>query len=223
MKKILYMFLIITAAITISACSNSLKEDNLTLTEEIASITIENENLKNEILQLEENKEALNKEIIDLKDRLSNYEKVVEDIIPGEGESLFNIYGANIDTYQPEVLTAVIIKDDLPLTEKLDIIAGELSKAKFNGLGIDVTKIEDTNGKKVAIVNLSEKTNDNNSSWKTGYFQGSTGGAITTISLKDTFLQKEYNGEWIDGVRFLYDNEDIRFEHVEGLSQIIYR
>ena len=223
MKKTIYMLVIITTMITISACSNSLKEDNLKLTEEIASITIENENLKNEILQLEEQNEVLNQEIINLKDKLSDYEKVVGDLVPGEGESLFNVYGANIDTYQPEVIATVIIEDDLPLEEKLDIIADELSRTKFGGLGISVSKIEENSGKKVAIVNLSEKTNNNNASWKTGYFQGSTGGTITTTALRDSFLQKEYSGEWIDGVRFLYNNEQINFEHVEGLSQIIYR
>ncbi len=30
--------------------------------------------------------------------------------------------------------------------------------------------------------------------------QGSTGGKITTVSLEETILQREYNGNWIDGV-----------------------
>jgi hypothetical protein len=46
---------------------------------------------------------------------------------------------------------------------------------------------------------------------------------MTSIALSETFLQKEYSGTWIDGVQFLLDGETIDLEHVEGLSEIIYK
>ena len=37
-------------------------------------------------------------------------------------------------------------------------------------------------------------------------------------------LQPEYDGKWIDGVRFLYNGEENKnFQHIEGLDQIKYR
>jgi len=50
----------------------------------------------------------------------------------------------------------------------------------------------------ISIDKLKGKT------WATNYLQGSTGASITTVSLIETLLQTEHNGDWIDGVRFLY-------------------
>lgn len=203
-----------------SACSNSIKKENLDLTKEISKIKEENQELTKKVVELQSENEDLNKVILELEpDKL----KEEIDLVVGEGESLFNIYGANVDTYESEIMSQLVMKDDLPLEEKLQIVADGLSETKFDGLGIEVSKIEDKDGRKIATINLSEQTNEKGASWDTGYFQGSTGGTITATSLNNTFLQKEYNGEWIDGVRFLYNNEQIGFDHVEGLSEVSYR
>ena len=51
--------------------------------------------------------------------------------------------------------------------------------------------------------------------WSSGYFQGSTGGNATVTKLIRTFLQEDFEGEWVDGVKFLYNNDDTNnFEHI---------
>ncbi|MDQ2087579.1 hypothetical protein RBH29_14195 [Herbivorax sp. ANBcel31] len=78
----------------------------------------------------------------------------------------------------------------------------------------------------MAVINLREYDEKNTSirrSWKSHYFQGTTGGRETSVTLIETFLQRDYSGEWIDGVSFLYYDNEIEFFHVEGLSKIQYR
>ncbi len=56
------------------------------------------------------------------------------------------------------------------------------------------------------------------------FFQGSAGGGWTCYTLQTTMLQPDYDGEWIDGVRFLYNGEENKyFRHIEGLDRIKYR
>ena len=56
-------------------------------------------------------------------------------------------------------------------------------------------------------------------------FQGSTGGQVTANTLIENFLQSNNKSktEWIDGVKFLYNNETIEYDHVADLSNIQYR
>ena len=61
--------------------------------------------------------------------------------------------------------------------------------------------------------------------WRYLYFQGSTGGQFTSYSLRMTFLQPGYSGEWIDAVRFYYEGQPIRegdWTHL-SLSGVINR
>lgn len=222
MKKILYMIFILSIVIMASACSSSAKQEKIQLTEEINKIKEDNQILVNKVNELTKENKDLSTEIIALQEELSKL-KGDNDTILGEGESLLTIYGANINTYEREEVSHLSINNASPLEEKLEMVAEALSKDVFEGLGIEVSKIEIIHGKKVAIINLSEKENPQGATWNTMYFQGSAGGTITSVALGDTFLQKEYDGEWIDGVKFLYNNQDITFEHVEGLSEANYR
>lgn len=224
MKKIIYMISLLTGILTISigmtACSGPIKAENLNLNEEVAKVTQENQVLKEEIRQLQQNNQELDAEIAKLDPSREQDRPIYEF---AENASIFNIYGANVDTYEPELLSQVSIKNSLSLEQKLKTVSEYLSKAQFGNLGIEVSEIEEKDGKKIAIVNLTETPNENDVSWNTGYFQGSTGGTITSISLEKTFLQKGYEGEWIDGVRFLYEGQRIQFDHVGMLGDIIYR
>ena len=85
---------------------------------------------------------------------------------------------------------------------------------------IDLVEIKEIGNKKVAIINLKENDDE---LWITTYFQGSSGGNITSTQLIETFLQRDYWGKWIDGVEFLYENSKIDFDHVEDLHDISYR
>jgi hypothetical protein len=48
---------------------------------------------------------------------------------------------------------------------------------------------------------------------------------MTSESLIETLLQREYNGEWIDAVKFLYNDSPIddHFQHAPDLMEINYR
>lgn len=221
MKKTLYMMLLLSGIIvTTTACSNPVKEEQLKLSEEVTRVTQENQELKEEIQQLQQNNQELDEEIAKLDPARADIDAGNEVVAE---ESIFNIYAANIDTYEKELKSQVKIADNLTLEEKLESLGKSLSESEFESLGIDITSIEDNDGKKIATINLTENPNQGEASWKSKYFQGSTGGIVTTVTLEETFLQREYTGEWIDGVKFLYEGEVIGFDHVESLGQVIQR
>lgn len=220
MKKTIYMILLLTGIVTMTACSNPIKGENADLDEEVTQVVEENQELKEQIIELEEEKEELAEEIVKLDPDQAKEEDPVAD---KQEEPVMIIYGTDENTYEREVLKEVSIEDDLSLEERLEVIADNISQEQFEGLGIELSKIEEEDGKKIGVINLTEKPNDTDASWLEGYFQGSTGGIVTTVALEESFLQKEYNGEWIDGVRFLYNDEKLQFDHVESLGEITYR
>ena len=143
-----------------------------------------------------------------------------------ERGTFFKIYGANRDATREEINFYVAIPDDLSLLKKLKLLADKLSRFKFSYLPIDVLRIEDRGGKKIAIIELKETKYSCPScpSWRTLYFQGSTGGYFTTLTLIETFLQRDYEGEWIDGVEFYYEGSPVsdEWDHI-SLSGTMYR
>lgn len=228
MKKIIYMMFLLTGimvtSIAITGCGSPVKAENLDLSEEVSRVNQENQALKEEIQQLQQNNQELDEEIAKLDpSRLEKEEAEVEVEVEETAESAFNIYGANIDTYEKEVVKEITIDEDLELEEKLAILAEDLSQTQFAGLGIEVSKIEEQDGKKIATVNLTEVQDSEDVSWESVYFQGSTGGIVTTVALQETFLQPDYSEQWIDGVRFIYEGEEIIFDHVEPLGEVSYR
>lgn len=46
---------------------------------------------------------------------------------------------------------------------------------------------------------------------------------MTSTALIETILQREHDGEWIDGVKFLYNNSVCDFQHAPELLNINYR
>ncbi len=101
--------------------------------------------MKTEVKQEETNKTEVKKEEVKEPDVEVDY---------------FNIYTANIDTYEKEVK----IKKSVPKTTEKDPrmyqlrhIVYSLSKNCFSGLPIEFVKIENVNGKDIAIINLKER------------------------------------------------------------------
>lgn len=223
MKKMFYMIFILSMAVMTSACSSSTKQEKLELTREINKIKEDNQNLANEINDLKEKNQDLIQEIIMIEEELNKLKQESDITKEEEDEAILTIYGGNIDTYEREEVSKLSVSNSLPLEEKLGIVADRLSVDVFEGLGIELSEIDIIHGKQVAIINLTEKENAQGVTWNGMYFQGSAGGAITSVALGNTFLQREYDGEWIDGVKFVYNNEKIKFQHVEGLSEANYR
>lgn len=241
MKKSIQVFLLIfTLIIMTLGCS--------TADEEIADITASNQELELLVEKLTEENNGYQEEIHILKynvDDLEQLNKSAYSIINeqnsiiqslqqhGKEENIiFPIYTANIDTYELEIAYYTSIPKSYSLNDKIDSLAQTISKNNFSNLPIEVVKIEQIDGKQIATINLkelpenqgiNEPENIKGKTWKYQYFQGTTGAAITSIILEETFLQRAYDGEWIDGVQFLYENETSAIGHVDNLFEVKYR
>ncbi len=132
-----------------------------------------------------------------------------------------SIYTIDENSLEPNESSTIEVNETLTLEDKIKALAKELSEKKFDKLTIEVKSIDNVDGKKVATINL---TDSGTKKW-VQKFQGSTGGAVTENTLIENFLQSnnKSKGEWIDGVKFLYNNEKIEYQHVEDLSTTKYR
>ena len=139
------------------------------------------------------------------------------------------VTGLNDDGVKEEQFF-IKIEQGLPLRIQVSLMATALSKNCFSYLPIEVQGIQEYDQKKVAVINLRELEGFDagkawhGASWAQGYFQGSSGGAATTVILAESFLQRNNPMPWIDGVVFLYEEHPIRnFEHVASLERTIFR
>lgn len=131
-----------------------------------------------------------------------------------------SIYSIDDNSLEPNESGTIEVNENSTLQDKLKELAKAVSEKKFDNLPIEVKSIDTVNGKKVATINL---TDSNNKKW-VPKFQGSTGGSVTANTLIENFLQSnnKSKGEWIDGVKFLYNNEAIEYEHASDLSTVKY-
>jgi len=142
--------------------------------------------------------------------------------IINENRVAFKIYSADDMTGEKLVVGDVRVEVDASLDEKLTKLTAELSRKVFK-LPMVYKGIEDVFGQSIAVIDLMESDKEAAEvSWNGLYFQGSTGGMVTSVSLTETILQKDYLGDWVDGVKFLYEGKKVDFEHV-GLYGTEYR
>ena len=143
--------------------------------------------------------------------------------ISNENSVVFKLYSADDMTGEKLVVGDVHVKEDLSLDEKLTELTAALSKKVFK-LPMVYKGIEDVFGQSIAVIDLMESDKeDAKVSWSGLYFQGSTGGMVTSVALTESILQKEFLGAWVDGVKFLYEGKNVDFEHVNGLYGTAYR
>lgn len=142
------------------------------------------------------------------------------------------LYSKDANTDEQVVIGTIEVDENLSLEEKIEKLSKELSEKVFDSLPIEFVKINDIEGKKIALFNLNELGNNATDitydkyegiNWINNYFAGSAGGSVTEYTLITTLLQKNYTGEWIDGVEFTYKNSKMEFDHVPGLGEISYR
>lgn len=134
---------------------------------------------------------------------------------------------------EPVILDKYIEEDgNLQMQSILQQLADELSQKKFHGLEIEIIEIQSIDGLEVASVSLVENDNknldevmsmyDSNGEYLSWYkfAQGSTGSQCTLKSIRETLLQKYYQGKWIDGLKLLYNGEeDMIFGHILNLGE----
>lgn len=139
---------------------------------------------------------------------------------PKENKIKLSIYSIDENSLEPNESGTIEVNENASVEDKLKALAKELSEKKFDKLSIEVKSIDKVDGKKVATINLADS---DGKKW-VAKFQGSTGGAITANTLIENFLQSnnKNKGEWIDGVKFLYNNKPIEYEHVADLATTHY-
>ncbi|MFW2488503.1 hypothetical protein ACN077_07980 [Clostridium chromiireducens] len=132
-----------------------------------------------------------------------------------------SIYNIDENSLEPNESGTIELDAKLSIEDKLKALSKAVSEKKFDKLPIEIKSIDTVNGKKVATINL---TDSSSSKW-VPKFQGSTGGSVTSNTLIENFLQSnnKSKGEWIDGVKFLYNNQPIEYEHASDLSTVQYR
>lgn len=128
----------------------------------------------------------------------------------------FPMISLSPENYEEEILAYVAIPPQKSVEEKVDRLAEVLSALWFNYSPMETTIVE-TNGVKTLNVNLVGR-----SDWDPK-FAGSTGGAVRSHLLIETFLQRDYKNAWIDAVAFTVDNTRPAFEHAPGLDETSYR
>ena len=142
------------------------------------------------------------------------------------------LYSKDVNTDQQVIIGEVEVNEELSLEEKIEKLSEGLSEKAFDNLPIEFVKINNIEGKKVALFNLDELGNNATDitfdkyegiNWINNYFAGSAGGSVTEYTLITTLLQRNYTGEWIDGIEFTYKNSKIEFDHVPALGEVSYR
>lgn len=142
------------------------------------------------------------------------------------------LYSKDVNTDEQVIIGEVEVNEELSLEEKIEKLSEGLSEKAFNNLPIEFVKINNIEGKKVALFNLDELGNNATDitfdkyegiNWINNYFAGSAGGSVTEYTLITTLLQRNYTGEWIDGIEFTYKNSKIEFDHVPALGEVSYR
>ncbi|MCM1991143.1 hypothetical protein [Oceanirhabdus seepicola] len=202
------------------------KNENVKLEKslDVSKVGIDKEN---EIKKKHEKLLKDNKILLD-KIKQSNYLKSalrIKEYSKGEVE-FFPIYHASIediDGYDEEegIGGYILVDKNLSIKEKMQLIADNVSKSYF-GLPIEVEKIEDRNGKKIAIINLVEHTEDEWDEWSRK-FQGTLGEQFSMSTLERNFIQEQYSGEWVDGIEIQQNHGIRKSGHLGDFNWIVYR
>jgi hypothetical protein len=122
----------------------------------------------------------------------------------------------------PTIDRIISIPANQSLEKKINILLDSISKNNFKNLKIETLRIDEIqNGYKSLKLNLRENPGfiipDSLGKYRSWYefFQGSTGGEHTSIILKESILQRQYGGDWINEVEFYYQNEKMgEWDHI---------
>lgn len=183
--------------------------------------TDQNKTESNSSVQDETKKDSTSSQNTEVKDTEKNTDNKKTETETKNNTVKFSIYNVDENSLEPNEIKTISINENDSLKDKVTQLAKNVSETNFNGLPMEVKSIETIDGKKVATINLVDSGNN---SW-VQRFQGSTGGQVTANTLIENFLQSNNKSktEWIDGVKFLYNNETIEYDHVADLSNIQYR
>ncbi|MCM1992000.1 hypothetical protein [Oceanirhabdus seepicola] len=218
MKKILSVLCIgILSVGILGGCNSNTKSLN-----EISKLDSELVSTKEELMNSNAQINKLNSELNDANKKIKELEKkIIEGNVAksdkfDETEQVLNIVTMNSDyerlTEGELITTGLLVEDNIKMI--LSIISVKYYKNHI----LELSDIETINGKKIAVINL---VGDN---YWFGKMQGTTGGSMITYTLRENILQREYKGDWIDGVKFLVDGKQFEeMQHAAELSKSTFR
>ena len=131
-----------------------------------------------------------------------------------------NIYALNVETENIIVKNILEVKKLSTIEDKITLLTTKLSQEDFEGKTIKFNGIKDESGSKIAHFDLVD-TNEKDSWYP--YFQGSLGGFSTKLSIVETFLQRDYKGKWIDGIKLSYNGKYEEYDHISFDDTIYWR
>ena len=116
----------------------------------------------------------------------------------------------------------ISVPADLEIIEKIRILSDSLSVYYFDGREIKILSLDSLEGTGLVLhLNLVEPSNYEGpgtapeyKSWY-DFFQGSYGGQNTSIILRESFLQPDFDKPWIDAILFYYQGLPIgQWDHL---------
>lgn len=208
-RKLILTTVLMLSVLTLVSCKSKKIDDSNSSSSSVSDTTSSKDT------------EDKNEDKNETENKTENQSKPQSDSKPTETKIKFSIYAIDENSLEPNEVSSISLDSSLSLNDKLNQLSTAVSKTNFNGLALEVKSIDTVNGKKVATINLADS---GDKTW-VPKFQGSTGGQVTANTLIENYLQSnnKSNGEWIDGVKFLYNNENIEYDHVSELSQIHYK
>jgi hypothetical protein len=159
------------------------------------------------------------------------HEQPIQIDEPVQATNALTLYRGNAEATDIETRMAISLptaqnQTDQQHTAELEQLSKLMSQLEFCGLPIELVAIEED----TATLNLAEHPWQQDSttptelpgcagaSWRSGYFQGSAGGLITTKILTHTLLQPDASGEWIDSITFQYEGQPIAADDWDHLT-----
>lgn len=116
----------------------------------------------------------------------------------------------------------ISVSANLEIIEKIRMLSDSLSVYYFDGREIKILSLDSLEGTGLVLhLNLVEPSNYEGPgtapeyrSWY-DFFQGSYGGQNTSIILRESFLQPDFDGPWIDAILFYYQGQPIgQWDHL---------
>lgn len=144
------------------------------------------------------------------------------DTMTENGVDLLPVFAQDSTAWHVEVAFYVAVPKTASVLSKLEQIADRLSRFLFQYTGIGVIRIDTLDGRAIAHISLA--CDSMGRPWAGKYFEGSSRGHTTMLTLWKSFVQDDYHGEWIDGVKFYLGEMPVTdtWDHVH-LAGVLYR
>ncbi|WP_373601267.1 hypothetical protein [Paraclostridium bifermentans] len=231
--KLKIALLALIMSTTLVGCSNFKEENNNELSKDTSNVVDNNLNKTNTSDNISDSQNVTPQENNTIETELKSNDNQSEDTQP-KFES--NIKQDNIETdsnkpsYENFKLYTLDVNDtdkiveyenisldkNLSVNDKITKLLLALKKDYFQDDKANIY-LESIDNNGIATINLVDEA-----SWRP-HFQGSTGGQVSQKTIIETILQRDYTGDWINGVNVIIDGKKQEvFDHA-SFNATFYR